>query len=354
MTLDGPIDCDIHPIVPSSEALLPYLPGHWAEVVVQRGITDLDSASYPQSTPLASRPDWRSDHARPGADLTLLQAHALDRWGLSAAICNCVYGVWPVFSADMAAAFSHGLNAWIAAEWLDRDPRLRSSIIVPLQSPQLAAEEIDRWAGDKRFVQVLLPVFADMPLGNRYYWPIFEAAARHGLPVGIHAGSTYRNPVTPSGWPSYYVEDYVAQSQGFHSQLASLICEGTFVKFPELKVVFIESGFTWMPSALWRLNKYWQGLRMEVPWVDRSPSEIAREHIRLTLQPVDAPPDPELLNRFMTHMESEDMLLFSSDYPHWQFDRDEVVPPGLSPSLLRKIQYDNPRATYSRLTERAQ
>ena len=55
-------------------------------------------------------------------------------------------------------------------------------VVVP--PPLLAAEEIDRCAGDHRFVQVLMPVACEMMLGRSYYWPIWEAAARHGLPVG--------------------------------------------------------------------------------------------------------------------------------------------------------------------------
>jgi predicted TIM-barrel fold metal-dependent hydrolase len=349
----GVVDCDIHPAVPGLDTLLPYLPGHWADTAVQRGITDLNTASYPDHAPITARPDWLPEKGRAGTDLALLKAQALDHWKVSAAICNCLYGVQTLFSADMAAGFATAVNTWLARDWLDKDSRLRASIVVPLQNPDLAVDEIERWAGDRRFVQVLLPVFSDMPLGNRHYWPIFAAAERHGLPVGIHAGSTYRHPVTSAGWPSYYIEDYVAQAQGFQSQLASLICEGTFAKFPALKVVFIESGFTWMPAALWRLNKYWQGLRMEIPWVDRQPSKIARDHIRLTLQPVDSAPDPKDFERFMNHMESDEMLLFSTDYPHWQFDGDEAIPEGFSPDLVRKIQIDNPHSTYSRLTEAA-
>jgi len=42
---------------------------------------------------------------------------------------------------------------------------------------------------------------------------------------------------------------------------------------------------------------------------------------------------------------------FSTDYPHWQFDGDEVLPAGISPDLVRKIMIDNPLATYGRLKQ---
>ncbi len=180
---------------------------------------------------------------------------------------------------------------------------------------------------------MLLPCLADQPLGRRSLWPIYEAAARHGLPVGIHAGSTYRHPVTPVGWPSYFTEDYVNQAQGFQTQLTSLVCEGVFSKFPALKVVLIESGFTWLPSYLWRLHKYWRGLRMEIPWVDRPPPEIIREQVRFTLQPVDAPVEGDALLRILDQAGSDELLLFSTDYPHWQFDGQDALPPLLPDSL---------------------
>jgi hypothetical protein len=50
-------------------------------------------------------------------------------------------------------------------------------------------------------------------------------------------------------------------------------------------------------------------------------------------------------------MGSDEMLLFATDYPHWQFDGDAALPEGLSRELVRKIMIDNPRATYARLTE---
>jgi predicted TIM-barrel fold metal-dependent hydrolase len=77
--------------------------------------------------------------------------------------------------------------------------------------------------------------------------------------------------------------------------------------------------------------------------------EIVRSNIRFSLQPIDAPPDPETLNRVFDHMQSDELLLFSTDYPHWQFDGDAALPMGISSDLVRKIMIDNPLATYSRL-----
>ena len=247
------------------------------------------------------------------------------------------------------AGFARAVNDWMKAEWLDKEPRLRASIVVPAQSPEMAVDEINRLAHDKRFVQVLLLVMNDMPLGKRHYWPIYAAAEKHGLAIGIHAGSAYRHPVTSIGWPSYYTEDYAAQSTAFQQALSSLICEGVFVKYPDLKVVLLESGFTWLPAHLWRLTKFWRGLRMEVPWLDRAPSDIVKSNVRLTIQPCDGPPSEAMFQKLMEHMDSDELLLFSTDYPHWQFDGEDVLPPGLSRSLVRKIMIDNPRATYSRL-----
>ena len=354
MAASGPtIDCDVHVNVPGIKALLPHLDEYWRDSVIDRGLNSLDSISYPPNAPLTSRPDWRGEAGEPPSTLDMLRTHALDRWDIDVAICNCLYGVQLLFSEDMAAAFAKAVNDWVAKEWLDRDPRLRASIVVPMQNTELAVDEIERCAKDPRFVQVLVLAMGEAPLGRRQYWPVYAAAERHGLPLGIHAGSSYRHPVTSLGWPSYYVEDYCAQSQGFQAQVGSLVCEGVFAKFPKLKVVLLESGVTWLPAFLWRLSKFWRGVRLEVPWVDRSPVEIVREHVRLTIQPFDGPDDPSAVARLIDHIQSDEMLLFSSDYPHWQFDGDDIIPAGIPEKLHGRIRRDNALATYGRLAKAA-
>src|SRR5205085_4326366 len=147
------IDCDIHPAVGGTRTtLLPYLDDHWKEQVVSRAIDGLDLNSYPPNMPFCGRADWRPANGKPGSDLEMLRHGTFDQLGASHAICNVLYGAQAVYDPYMASAFCKAINDWIAAEWLARDSRLRASTVVPMQAPDLAIEEIERRAGDTRFV----------------------------------------------------------------------------------------------------------------------------------------------------------------------------------------------------------
>ncbi len=346
------VDCDVHPTVPDLRTLLPYFDDHWRETMIRRGIDDFNTISYPTVNPLTFRKDWKDATGKAATSAAMLASQALDPFKTNFAICNCLYGAQAAFSEDMGAAVARAVNDWIAAAWLDRDPRLRASIVVPQQNPELAVREIERLAHDKRFVQILMLVGGEITLGRRQNWPIFAAAERHGMPIGLHAGSMYRHATTPIGWPGSYTEEYVNVATSFQSQLTSLITEGVFTKFPALTVVLMESGVSWLPAYMWRLTKYWKGLRSEVPWVSDPPSSIIRDRVRLTIQPFDAPPDADGgMARLMEHIGSDEILLFSTDYPHWQFEGLAAMPQGIDPGLAKKIMADNPLRTYPRLRE---
>ena len=100
------IDCDIHPTVPSLDALLPYMNEHWQDTIVQRGVHELETISYPKNAPLTVRPDWRLEKGVPAANVDLIKKQALDPFGTSIAVLNCLYGVQLLMSEDMASAFA--------------------------------------------------------------------------------------------------------------------------------------------------------------------------------------------------------------------------------------------------------
>ena len=352
----GAVDCDLHPAVPHMNVLKPYLSDYWREMVSWRGLDryNLGLTAYPENAPSSCRPDWRLDGGqKPGSTLEAMRTHVLDHFQPDFGILNCIYGANVMHSEDMAAAFCRATNDWIRDEWLAKESRLRASIVIPAHNVSLAVQEIERRAHDDRFVQVLMLVSGETTLGRRQLWPIYELAEKLELPIGVHAGSTYRYAPTAVGWPSYYVEDYISQSAAFENQLISMIAEGVFAKYPRLKMVAIESGLTWLSGFAWRSDKTWKGVRAEVPWVASAPSEIVREHVRLTVQPIDAADETEGLLRLIDHLDSDELFLFSTDYPHWQFDGDGALPGGLPADLIDKITRKNPLKTYPRLARAA-
>jgi len=116
--------------------------------------------------------------------------------------------------------------------------------------------------------------------------------------------------------------------------------------FPALKFVFIEGGFGWIPSLGHRLDRNWQRMRSGLPHIKRPPSEYLREHFWVTTQPMEEPDKPAHLLEIMEAI-GFDRILFSSDYPHWDFDDPfVVVPASLGDERRKQIYSGNARALY--------
>src|SRR5690606_20831386 len=128
------------------------------------------------------------------------------------------------------------------------------------------------------------------PLGEKRYWPIYEAAVRHDLPVGIHSGGVTGGPVAAGGWPSYYLEEHQSHTAAAAAMLASFVFNGVFEEFPQLRVVCVEASFGWVPALCWRMDRLWERLRAEVPHVKRPPSEYIGANVWFTTQPIEEPP----------------------------------------------------------------
>jgi uncharacterized protein len=78
--------------------------------------------------------------------------------------------------------------------------------------------------------------------------------------------------------------------------------------------------------------------------------KIVRGNIPCSSQQVDAPRDQAMLNRVFEHMQSDELLLLWTDYPHWQFEGNGMLTEGLSSKFVRKMT--NSLATYGRLNQR--
>lgn len=315
------IDCDIHNVLWPG-CLDPYLSERWRKHHATFGPRSYTGSDYPKGAPEAARADaWPPSGRLPGGDLGFMQEQHLDPMNVEFGILNCLGPASGQLNAEYSAALATATNDWQIDEWFQKDSRLRGGVTVPTEFGPLAKAEVERRSHDEGFVQVLLACRTAEPLGRPKYWPMYEAAQAKGFPIGIHfGGGTRGNPISATGWPSYYIEDHTGMAQAFQAHVASYVLEGVFERFPELKVVLIEGGFAWLPSLAWRLDQHWHRFRDEVPLLRKPPSEYIREHIWVTTQPIEEPRRPKDLLTVFEHMGGVDRIMFSTDYPHWDFD----------------------------------
>jgi predicted TIM-barrel fold metal-dependent hydrolase len=344
------VDVDVHPtMMPAS--LLPRLSARAREHFAAFGPRVAGAyAMFPRMRNGGFRVDARPEEGRPGSDLALMRRQHLDEYGIDRAVLTPMQaqsfgGEAPALADELCRA----LNDWIREEWLDPEPRLRGSICPPHEHPDLAVREIERLAGDPRFVQVLLPGTAEMGLGDARYRPILRAAAEAGLPVALHTGGNEMH--RGAGWPSYYLEMHVWNGNTMAMQAMSLICGGVFEELPGLQVVSVECGIAWAAAMAWALDDAVRAFGEELTTgTRRAPSERLREHFWFSTQPIEEPEDPEHLAFAFAALGMEDRILFSTDYPHWDFDAPgQTLPRSLSREVKAKILAGNACRLYGLL-----
>jgi predicted TIM-barrel fold metal-dependent hydrolase len=341
------IDCDIHTAPKNEKTLAKYMPERWAQHHLTFGGRSRHGAYYPRANQNAARTDsWPPNGGPPGSDLDFLREQLLAGWDMDFGVMTPLVGSSGQSILEYGAAHAHATNEWQVAEWMDPEPRMRGSIVVSYEDPDATVAEIERMAQDKRFLQVLLYARTEQPLGNRKYWPMYEACCKHDLPVAFHFGGSGGHPITGAGWPSFYFEDHCGMPAAFEAQVASYVFEGVFDRFPTLRIVLIEGAFGWLPALTWRMERAYAKLKAEVPHLKRTPAEYVRDHIWLTTQPMEEPEKPEHFARIVDRI-GADKLMFATDYPHWDFDSPvEALPQWLPVDTRAAIMAENARAFY--------
>jgi predicted TIM-barrel fold metal-dependent hydrolase len=349
----GIVDCDIHPAMRSLSELHPYLSERWRDHLASfggRAAQPLQGViPYPRMTAgNGSRVDaFPPGGGPPASDLGFMQQQHLDALGIEYGILQPLSAGAHQLNLDLGAALCSAVNDWQLDNWVGRDKRLKASLCVQQEDAVAAVAEIERRAGDPAFVQVEIKPRTIEPIGRRRYWPILEAAVAHDLPIGLHSAAYGPHANSGTGWLSYYIAEHYAFAHSLQTVVMSLVMEGVFERYPGLKVVCIEGGFAWIPSLAWRMDKHWVRMRAEVPQVKRPPSEYIREHFWFTTQPMEEPEEPGHLREIIEWI-GWDRLMFSTDYPHWDFDDPRTaIKISLSPEEHRMIMHDNAKALYN-------
>jgi len=177
---------------------------------------------------------------------------------------------------------------------------------LPAQAPEAAARELERAVRELGLCGAMIfSNFGGVPLDDRRFWPIYEAADALGAPLIIH-------PVAPASLANMTDMRLVALL-GFPFEMTlcatRLILSGTLDRFPNLTLILSQLGGA-LPMLAERVDRGYAIYPELTGTLQRKPSEYLRDFYYDTV-PYGAVGIP------LTHqLAGADRILIGSDYPH--------------------------------------
>jgi len=335
------VDADVHQRWADDEAIAQYLPDRYRD----DGLV-LPELLYRNPGEFLRQDEKTDDGNKPGTDHQKICDDHLDKHDIDYAMLtgNSWFNLAALPHRDYANELARAYNEWLVNDVLPVDDRFIGSMYVAPKAPEKAAELIREYGDHPQIRQVMLPGGAEVPYGRPQYWPMYEAAEEQNLAMAVHPfseGHGTSNPPTGAGHPNSYIEWHTVLSSYYMGQLASLVTEGVLVEYPDLRWAFIEGGYGWVPHFMWRLDKNWKGLRSQVPWLEEKPSHYIRNNVWFASQPVEEPERPKFHDYILEMMHADEMLIYASDYPHWDGDDPTWGLPPMDDDMERAIKHEN-------------
>jgi uncharacterized protein len=233
---------------------------------------------------------------------------------------------------------------------------------VPFWDIDISIAEMRRSAanGHKGIIFSQQPdLFGCPPLGSRHWDRLWAQAQEMGLSVNFHTGSGDADTslLPPeAGRHANYASVCAIIFMGNTRSIASMIGGGVCHRFPELKIVSVESGIGWIPFFLQGMDWMWKesAVTREHPEYDMLPSEYFRRQMYGCFWFESG----ETLQAAIDYL-GDDRVLYETDFPHPTSmspgPTSTAVPArdfitqhlaGLPAPTLRRILHDNAADLY--------
>lgn len=288
---------------------------------------------------------------------------ALDLLGFSTQLVSTTLLGYYLFEAehgddlDYAYGFARAHNRGIV-DFCAPDKRLLPVGYVPLADFERAGETAEEAI---RMGCKALKISQSCPRGHSPSHlsldPVWACAQEHGIPIVFHVRENkgiiddayYNNGNPPEhdflggGGENYRCVNYMAIPRDVMQTLATMIFDGVLDRFPRLKFGVLEMGASWLPGWMRYMDAGFEAFRKHESRLQRlsdRPSEIVRRQIRVT------PYSTEDVGWIVSAGAGEEMLMFSSDYPHVEGGRDplkrfESSTASMSAAAKRRFYCDN-------------
>ena len=225
-------------------------------------------------------------------------------------------------SAEQEIALSFAYNRWLTEQVLPGDSRLTALIYLPFCDADACLRTVEEFADKPGVVGFNITSVRYKPVHHNQYMKVYAAMQERGMPLGFHAG--------PS-WDDQWMRQ-IDRFIGVHAisfvlcnmvHLTNWILHGLPERFPNLPVIWIESGLAWIPFMMQRLDNEFLMRSSEAPMLKKLPSEYMKDMF-YSSQPIERH-NLKLLESTFEAMNAKTQLLYASDWPHWDFDSPSSI-----------------------------
>jgi predicted TIM-barrel fold metal-dependent hydrolase len=229
-------------------------------------------------------------------------------------------GLHPQVEVEVALARAY--NRWFTERVLAHEPRIRSMLYLPFNDAEAAYRTVEEFGHVKGVVGFMVTSARLKPVHHNSYLKTYALMEEMGLPLAFHAGYNWNDH--EMGMLNRFISVHAIGFVLYNMiHLTNWIINGLPERFPKLKVLWIESGLAWLPFMMQRLDNEYMMRSSEAPALKRKPSDYMRE-MYFTSQPMEMT-DMAALEQTFRMIKAESQLLYSSDYPHWDFDLPSTI-----------------------------
>ena len=328
------VDCDWH-YQDSFKEVAEYMPEPWRTKYndsfwEDSGVTQALSSFFPTSTgdrqnygkvlrEHSNYPDAPEDPERVTEGMDFLDVD------ISVQISHLILAMGGVTADDeRVQAFTKGYIEYMLDQVLDPDAGIYGLAPMPYGDVEASLDILERVEDEEAYVGAcFVTAGASPPLGNRKYDPIYERCEQLDMPVVYHTGGSGLDEYVRAGYQEMIETHTLGFLESNMSQIVSVACQGVPEKYPDLDIVFMESGVTYIPGLVSRLDEEYLKRPEEAPLLETRPSEYITDFYFGT-QPLEVSARPDLLE-LCFDMIGTDRLLYASDYPHWDFDSPSII-----------------------------
>ena len=224
---------------------------------------------------------------------------------------------------QMEVWLGRAYNRWMIDRILAADDRIKTLLFLPFNTPEEAVRTVDEFGHAKGVIGFCVTSTRYKPVYANEYMELYAKIQETGKPLAFHAGYHWQDPslATINRFLGMHALGFVWCSM---VHMTNWILNGLPERFPKLNTIWIESGLAWIPFLMQRLDDQYLMRQSEAPQLKRLPSEYMRTNCFYTTQPMETT-HPKALQNTLEMINAETQLLFSSDWPHFDFDLPQAI-----------------------------